>query len=133
MIQKLIFHDCLNVLIIFSEKVTSDRLSFDPLQLPRSDLTNQHSNCSNRTADLAPRIRSRCPHRRDLDFAFDQLLPIYGLMQIPHAKDTPAKGSGYFARYKRKKVTDSGQVIKEATAESSDKIAVIEQLLMELP
>jgi hypothetical protein len=98
----LIFHDYLNVLIIFSEKVASDSSSFDPLQPPRSDLTNQHSNCSNRATDLAPRIRSRCPHRRDLDFAFDQLLPIYGSMQIPQSEDALAKVISYFARHKRK-------------------------------
>jgi hypothetical protein len=100
MIQKSAFHNHLNVLIIFSEKVTSDRLSSDPLQPPRSDLTNQDSNRSSKTADFASRIRSRRPHRRDLDFAFDQPLPIYGLMQIPQSKDTPTKVIGYFARHK---------------------------------
>jgi hypothetical protein len=38
---------------------------------------------------------------------------------------------GYFARHK--KVNDSGQAIEEATAESSEKITVIEQLLTDLP
>jgi hypothetical protein len=77
-------------------------------------------------------IRNMCPHRRNLDFAFDQLLPIYGSMQIPQSKDTSAKVIGYFARHKRK-ANDSGQAIEEATADSSEKIAVIEELLRELP
>jgi hypothetical protein len=84
----------------------------------RADLTRQHS--SSRTSDLAPRIRNRCPHRRDLDFAFDQLLPISESMQIPQSKNTPIKVIGYFARHKRK-VNDSGQAIEEAIAESSEK------------
>jgi hypothetical protein len=87
--------------MIFSERITGDRLSSDPLQLPRSDLTNQHSNRSSKIADLAPPIRSMCPHRHDLDFAFDQLLPIWGSIQIPQSKDTHAKVIGYFARHKR--------------------------------
>jgi hypothetical protein len=52
---------------------------------------------------LGPRIRSRCPHRRNLDFAFDQLLAIYGSMQIPQSKDMLTKVIGYFMRDKRKK------------------------------
>jgi hypothetical protein len=81
---------------------------------------------------LAPRIRNKCPHRRDPDFAFDQLLPIYGSMQIPKSKYT-CKGDRLSRASQKKKLNDLGQAIEEATAESSEKIAVIEQILREFP
>jgi hypothetical protein len=43
------------------------------------------------------------------------------------------KGDRLFRASQKKKVNDLGQVIEEATTESSEKIAVIEQLLRELP
>jgi hypothetical protein len=53
-------------------------------------------------------------------------------MQIPQSKDTNIKVIGYFARHIRK-VNESWQVIEEATAESSEKIAAFGKLLSELP
>jgi hypothetical protein len=48
------------------------------------------------------RLPDEVKQRGDLDFAFDQLLPTYGSMQIPQSKDALAKVISYFARHKRK-------------------------------